>query len=302
MSQKKISIIGFGSIGKTHFYSFKKLLSSQNIQVISSKDLQIENCSPEIKDVRNFDPDIIAVCTPTSEHINICNFLENDIRDKLILVEKPIFSKVENFTANNNTYLCAYNLRFHPLIQELKKIIENLSISKVEISCLSYLPNWRSGDYSKSYSAMKSKGGGVALDLSHELDLAYNLFGNLNYKESIYEKRSELNIDACDYLSLKSTLENGADCNVTLDFASKKEKRDINILCDDRSIYLDFLSSQMTITENKERKLLKKHHSEISIKDTYDIQANALINEELHDFCTFEDALKVLKLIEMFEK
>ena len=101
---------------------------------------------------------------------------------------------------------------------------------------------------------------------------------------------------------MKSTLENGADCSVTLDFGSKEERRDINILCDDRSIYLDFLSSQMTITENKERKLLKKHHSEISIKDTYDIQANALINEELHDFCTFEDALKVLKLIEMFEK
>ena len=210
MNQKKISIIGFGSIGKTHFRSFKKLVSSSNIQVISSKDLPMENCTSEIKQVRNFDPDIIVVCTPTSEHINICNFLENDVRDKLILVEKPIFSKVENFTANNNTYLCAYNLRFHPLIKELKKIIENLSISKVEITCLSYLPNWRSGDYRKSYSAMKSKGGGVALDLSHELDLACNLFGNLTYNESIYEKRSQLNIDAYDYLSLKSTLDNAS--------------------------------------------------------------------------------------------
>ena len=41
----------------------------------------------------------------------------------------------------------------------------------------SYLPDWRKKhDFKKNYAVFKSKGGGIILDLSHELDFIYNLF------------------------------------------------------------------------------------------------------------------------------
>ena len=44
--------------------------------------------------------------------------------------------------------------------------------------CNSFLPNWRSNrDYRKSSSLKKVEGGGVLLELSHEIDYIRNLFG-----------------------------------------------------------------------------------------------------------------------------
>jgi len=82
------------------------------------------------------------------------------------------------------TYV-AYNLRFHPVIERLKKIVgekgKPLSFRAV---CKSYLPNWRPGqDYSKSYSARKELGGGVVLELARsgaEVTGVVSFHGNLD--------------------------------------------------------------------------------------------------------------------------
>ena len=49
--------------------------------------------------------------------------------------------------------------------------------------------NWRpKQDYHTSYSAYKNKGGGVLLDLSHELDYATWIFGSLKPQYSQIKK------------------------------------------------------------------------------------------------------------------
>ena len=176
MIKKKVSLIGFGSIGKKHFSSLRKFIPEKNIQIISSQDLEIENISKNIQDLDKFDPDIIIDCTPTYQHLENCNYIEESLKNKCILVEKPIFVKNEQFSSENNTYFCAYNLRFHPFIEIIKEIISQNNIEKIIFNCLSYLPNWRKKDYRKSYSSDAETGGGVALELSHEIDLALSIF------------------------------------------------------------------------------------------------------------------------------
>ena len=125
MIKEKVSLIGLGSIGQKHLKYLKKYLPEKNVQIISSKELSYENSSKNLEDILNFDPGIIIVCTPTSNHLDICNFIEKNLVQKIVLVEKPIFNKVENFNAKKNTYFCAYNFRFHQGVAALKKEISN---------------------------------------------------------------------------------------------------------------------------------------------------------------------------------
>ena len=68
------------------------------------------------------------------------------------------------------------------------------------------MPHWRDCDYRQNYSAKKNLGGGVLLDLSHEIDLAFYLFGKLKLEFAQNFKISELDIDSDDFafLALKN--------------------------------------------------------------------------------------------------
>ena len=101
-----------------------------------------------------------------------------NLKNIKVLIEKPLFHKFYNINLRKNQYFIGYNMRFNPLIQKLKKLIKKNKIWNVNIICSSFLPNWRKQKYFKSYSAIKRKGGGVLLDLSHELDYTKFLFGN----------------------------------------------------------------------------------------------------------------------------
>ena len=111
--------------------------------------------------------------------------------------------KSNKFNIKKNTFYVGYNLRFNPIINFLKKKIKSKKIWNVNLFCGSYLPGWRSNiDYKKSSSAKKGLGGGVLLDLSHELDYLQWLFGNITIQYCKSKKLSNLNINTDDFLNL----------------------------------------------------------------------------------------------------
>ena len=85
-------------------------------------------------------------------------------------------------------------------------LLKNEKIYFTKFVCNSYLPHWRDCDYRQNYSAKKNLGGGVLLDLSHEIDLAFYLFGKLKLEFAQNFKISELDIDSDDFafLALKN--------------------------------------------------------------------------------------------------
>ena len=309
MIKKKVSLIGFGSIGKKHFSSLRKFIPEKNIQIISSQDLEIENISKNIQDLDKFDPDIIIDCTPTYQHLENCNYIEKSLKNKRILVEKPIFVKKEQFSRENcNQYFCAYNLRFHPFIEIIKEIVphgngtswtpsRNL-IEKIKFNCLSYLPNWRKKDYRKSYSSDAETGGGVALELSHEIDLALSIFGSLQTKKCVYKKQSDLDIQANDFLFLDLDTKNKIKCEITLDIANKNEQRDITLFSNEVKINFDFLTSEIKNISPETNTILDTKKTNFFIQDTYDEQIKSLLDNDVKKICTLEEALKVLEFIE----
>ena len=116
----KALIIGFGSIGRKHAQILSKLLGKDNVYVLTKQD-DIEFNSIDSFDKINFiDPDYVVVASETSLHLEHVLNLERICREKIVLIEKPLFDENRKVNLSSNHYLVAYNLRFHPLINLLK--------------------------------------------------------------------------------------------------------------------------------------------------------------------------------------
>ena len=116
-------------------------------------------------------------------------------------MEKPLFDSMANFKVLKNEVYVGYNLRFHPLINKIRALCRGRKLWTIHVFCGSYLPDWRPGrDYRETSSAMRDSGGGVLLDLSHELDYIQWLAGRLEVDHAVSEKVSDLEIDSDDIL------------------------------------------------------------------------------------------------------
>lgn len=255
-----ILIKGFGSIGRRHFEVLKQLYPQANIHLVSSKNVPNSFFSlEEIDDLNNYDYFILA--TPTSEHYKELVFLNSQVKNKIIFVEKPLFSKPESFipTKSNQIYV-GYVLRFHPLIQYAKKIMKKNKIYFVEASCGSYLPSWRPNvDYRQIYSAQSKLGGGVLLDLSHEIDYLQWIFGDFQEIKGINTKVSELEIDSDDLATFIITT-NETTINLTLNYFSKIPKRTLTIHTNKFSIEIDLIRNILTRIDRKQIAKTKVFH------------------------------------------
>ena len=101
--------------------------------------------------------------------------------------------------SNKHIYV-GYNLRYHPFIKFIKELMKEEKILRIVFK-RSWTISTRlaTETNNKTYSSDKQKGGGVLLELSHEIDYMLLLFGKCidNYSFSRY-KLSELEINS-DY-------------------------------------------------------------------------------------------------------
>lgn len=126
----------------------------------------------------------------------------------------------------------AYPLRHLPVVRKLKQEYRHTTWKFV---CQTDLANWR--DYS-TYSAKYDEGGGVLLELSHELDLAVYLLGDvLKIRGWTHNLKTET--DAEDVADITLFHENGNTSFHSLNIASKKEERYLMIGRDRYEVEVD---------------------------------------------------------------
>ena len=119
--KKKILIIGLGSIGKRHAKILSNLGLVRQIAILTSQKQIKFKKTIYIKKINEFDPDFIFVCSKTSDHyLDILN-IEKNFKNKIVLVEKPLLSKYVKINLSKNRYFIGYNLRFHPVVNFIKK-------------------------------------------------------------------------------------------------------------------------------------------------------------------------------------
>lgn len=299
-----VLIVGLGSIGKKHIAAIKALQSQAEIFALRSK-AKAENY-PNVTNIYNPDEiesiaiDFAIIANPTSEHKKtIKKLIEYGFP---LFIEKPIYSTldIENtvdtiIKKGIQTYV-ACNLRFLNGIKFIKEQLpkmQNKKLNEVNVYCGSYLPDWRpSIDFRKTYSAIAELGGGVHIDLIHELDYLYWLLGPPTAVKRNFRSQSSLSVSSFDYANYLLDY-NGFCANVVLNYYRREPKRSLELVFEDETWNIDLLQNRITC---KNQTIFS---SDQRIADTYKPQMEYFINclkEKENTFNTISDAYQVLKI------
>ena len=298
--KKIVLIIGYGSIGKRHAKILKKFKDILKIYIYTKQKCKGFYRLQNLNEIKRINPDYTIVSSKTSEHYKYLAYIEKNLKEKTVLVEKPLFNYYRKLKIKNNKVFVGYNLRFHPIIAFLKSYIERKKIFSVNINCHSYLPNWRKNVvYSKSNSAKKKYGGGVLLELSHELDYLQWIFNDvrkLNY--ALVKKISNLKIDTEDYVSIEGSTKI-TNFHVNLNFFSLQSQRKILINGKNFSLEANLIKNTIKIFE-KYKKKIKKFR--IDKNYTYIKQHRLLLDGDFRNACNYNEGAKLLILIKKIKK
>jgi predicted dehydrogenase len=312
---KDFLVIGAGSIGRRHIQCLYDL-GVQNVYISDpSQEIRTKTCglfnirkSFECVDdaiQRRYDGVIVAV--PNHLHAEIaCKVIEAKMD---LMLEKPIEINLESalkikkaVEANNVICHIAYCFRFNPGLQDIFKILQSNRLGKVysaDIISAYYLPDWRPGaDYRMTYSAQRSQGGGVCLDLSHQYDYFRWLFGEAKEILSVTKKVSDLEIDVEDVSETIIVTEKDVIGRVHLDYLSRAQRHRLFVYAREGVLEYDFIKGQLSVTTAGE---------EFTQLKQYSTDRNVIYRNQLRHFmdCVRErkqplvppnDAIKTLEL------
>lgn len=309
MKKLKIGIVGLGSIGTRHLRNLTTVLDERNINYemdairsntgkpVSSEIATLIKWNVSLEKAVKENYDILFITNPTSMHFNTLQKFSKNA--KAFFVEKPVFDTWDvdlddlQLEKDKVVYV-ACPLRYTAVIDYLKKNIDIKDIFSARIISSSYLPEWRPGvDYRQTYSAKKELGGGVSIDLIHEWDYLYYLFGEPDEVCSFKGKYSDLEINSDD-LAVSMARYSDKIAEIHLDYFGRSPIREIQLFTADDIITGDlinqkvsFMKSQKIINFGEQRNDYQKKEIEMFM-DIFEKKA-----ENPNDLHT---ALKVLKL------
>lgn len=260
----KIIFFGLGSIGQRH----AKIIQENYQHDLYAFRSQTNHPSNKLgikelftwDEIKQLNPEIAFITNPTFLHIDTAIKCA-EIGCKLF-IEKPIGKDSENLDKlitiakkkNIVTYI-AYNLRFNPVINKLKEYITIKKPLHVRVVCTSFYPLWRTDkNHLESYSAKSEMGGGVILDLSHELDYIVYILADIKKIDGKFSKVSNVTIDAEDYADLIVSTDL-SNVNVHINFLSQILQRYIQIDFGDLTVIGDLINSE--VREYEKEKLKK---------------------------------------------
>jgi predicted dehydrogenase len=208
----KVLIVGHGSIGKRHLEIVRESLPRADIRVLRHKQFEgvpdgSNGCFFDLNSALDFRPQAAILANPAPLHIPIASRLSS-VKCHL-LIEKPLSHSLDGVDAlidqsmrQGNSLLVGYNLRYlESLVCFRDTLYEGRIGQIVSVRCEvgQYLPSWRKGKpYTDTVSAKKELGGGVLLELSHELDYLRWIFGEVEWVNAWISPRSSLLVDVED--------------------------------------------------------------------------------------------------------
>jgi len=316
----RVLIVGRGSIGLKHLNWSKQFLPKSEIKHVGFREefsvaKNNSRSKAVLKESLDFKPDLTIVASPAPWHIETAQrFAEINSH---IFIEKPIsvssnkVGQLINSCAERQLVLqVGYNLRFSKSLQKFKQLLDSNLLGELqEIICSAgqFLPYWRpEKDYRESVSAQKSLGGGVLLELSHEIDYLRWIFGEVKWVSSSLSNSNELEIDVEDIAKFKlgfvsSHLGRDLIADVYLDFVRKIPERYCKVIGAQGSLVWNGLSGEVNFSSKRSEVSRISTHLDAGFNKTYVDEWDNLIKSihgESMPLVSGQDGLRVVEIIE----
>jgi predicted dehydrogenase len=253
----KLAVLGLGSAGRRH----TQLLLELGHEVIG---FDPDASAPEGGESAGSAEqamelaDAVIVASPSSLHAE--HALAALERKKPTLIEKPLATTSADAeriarTAEDAGVTCgvAMNLRFHPGILALKRLVETGELGNVRFARASFgydLRLWHpKAEYRHSYSARADLGGGIVLDAIHEIDYLLWLLGPVSSVSAEAAHASDLEIDVEDVAVAALRFESGALGSVDLNFFEPVYRRGCIIVGANAVAQWDWGPQEVTVSQ-----------------------------------------------------
>jgi predicted dehydrogenase len=268
MISNRIVLVGLGSIGRRHLANLKILEPSADIMIfhqhtkpMSEVDSNVSfQAVYEIQAVVDSQPRLALICSPAPLHVetaialaqaNVHLFIEKPLSNSLARVDELL----QVCHQRSSILMVGYNFRFYPPFQIMRQALVEDKIGRVlsiRAEAGQYLPDWRPGsDYRQGVSARSDLGGGVVLELSHELDYVRWLVGEVNSVNAQIGRLSSLEIDVDDTAEIILGFANGAIGSVHLDMTQRVPTRTCRIIGTEGTLIWDGTSHRVQLYSAK---------------------------------------------------
>jgi predicted dehydrogenase len=194
----RIAVAGTGSIGRRHIAHLQALLPDLQLVLLRAHgridayaEAQHAEVLPDLAAALHQPLDALVIATPSDLHADLV--LQGLAAGLAMYIEKPVVTTAEQLqraqaqsTSGGTCPLIQIgcNLRFLPSLLRLRQLLQEGVIGQVvraSFDAGQWLPDWRpQQDHRQSYSADPRRGGGVLLDLIHEIDSSRWLLGELS--------------------------------------------------------------------------------------------------------------------------
>lgn len=255
----KFLIVGFGSIGKRHFDNLSQI-EGVEVSVLTRRHITLPDTTVYGTLAYALDEEFDAVFITNETALHIPTAIAFAERGRHLFIEKPLsdslkdVAKLTNLVSKYNLkVMMGFNMRFHPVVNLGRDLLREGRIGRVisaRMEAGEYLPDWRPGrNCQNSYSASKERGGGVILDLSHELDYAYWFFGEPGKVFALSGKRSDLPIETEDVAEILIEFQSGVWCQVHLDYIQRCPSRSFKLIGTEGIMQADLIANKMSLFE-----------------------------------------------------
>jgi predicted dehydrogenase len=314
----KFLIAGLGSIGRRHFRNLLALgerdilLYRTHQATLPDDELAGFPVETDLHSALSHHPDAVIISNPTAFHLDIA--IPAAQSGCHILLEKPVSHSMARLDVlehavqqNGVKVLAGYQFRFHPGLQQVKRILDSGVIGNL-LSARAhwgeYLPNWHPWeDYKLGYAARPELGGGVLLTLSHPLDYLPWFMGDVTSMWSLISHKG-LNMPVEDLAEIGLTFRNGSIGSLHLDYNQRPPSHTLEIIGTRGTICWDNADG---ITRLSEVGPDEKAGSWQEFSPPTGFERNWMFLDELRHFfdiirgdarpvCTLQDGIQALRL------
>ena len=310
-----LAIVGLGSIGRRHLRLISEIRPDIKIIVVRSghgsacdEEKMAVKVTDSIGDAIKEGIQAAIISSPATLHLKqSLELAKNGIH---LLIEKPIshtsdrvkeLLKIVN--ENRITIMVGYVLRYDLGAMKFKNWLDNKIKGKIlhaRIECGSYLPDWRlDQNYRKTVSALPELGGGVLLELSHELDYLHWFFGNPVDVQAQIRNSGTLDINVEDQVDLLVTSKQGYPITVQIDFNRRHIERKCKVLTTEGELIWDAVNKNVTWKGvNKEQSKYEYNNERNSIyRKQLEVFFDCIENDN-DPIVTVKDGINVISLID----